>query len=420
MSRLSKDENELSRRRILSGSAVTALALLAGCTSSEDSPTSGTPTPTSEEPTETPDAGGDETTDPTARTIEGPINDVPLFGYTQARTGARPDQSGPTSGVEIYWSADLNGNAASAPTVKEGTVFVGTNQGTGSDSGHRYAFDARNGSNEWTVKGGPVWTPPTVGEDVVYFQDPILTAVNIADGSKLWEFNTHTASTTPLLLDNAVLTGGIYSVDAQSGDENWYESLGRSEGIASYAAVNDQIYASSQEGIQALNPSDGSVNWTYELEDTQSVTGVAVNNGSIYVGTGSTYTGSDPKLYSISTSDGTEEWVVEPPGYITNQITVADDQLFYYCRQQAMIAATNAGDGSLQWTKEHGRGRSPNTVPVVVGDIVYAAMDDTLYAFSTDGVERFSVEIGGILNTPTVAGDGIYVTDRNGKLYALA
>lgn len=416
----------MSRRAYLSAVSVGTAVALAGCNSSSEgdsSPEDGnesSPENESESSLEN-SSGEDDAEGSSDRIVDGSIADVPLFGYNQSRTGHVANRDGPTGEGEIYWSAELDGEIASAPVVVDETVFVGTNQGTGSTDGYRYAVDARDGSEEWAVEAGAVWESPTVEDGTVYFHDPNLKAVDAANGSELWEFNLQSTRSTPVAVGNTVLTGALYAVDATSGTEDWYTSFAPTDGSATYAVVDETIYVASERSIQALKLSDGTVNWTYDVGENGVTTGVAVADGTIYAGTGIAALQETPELHAVSADDGSEEWRVEAPGWIHNQVAVTPERIYYQLTREQTVIAADPADGSVQWKFEQGRGPNPGNMPVVIGDTVYAGLGSTVYGIGAEsGDQRFSADIGETVNTPTVAGDVIYVTSTGGNLYALA
>jgi len=69
-----------------------------------------------------------------------------------------------TTAGEGIWQFETGSFVVSSPTIVDGTVYVGSNDGT------VYAVDAETGEKEWafTEPGEAVRSSPTVVDDVVY------------------------------------------------------------------------------------------------------------------------------------------------------------------------------------------------------------------------------------------------------------
>lgn len=101
----------------------------------------------------------------------GPIGNVPMFRGGAARTGEQPGP-GPRGRPTTRWSFTTGGRALGSPSVADGTVYAGA------DDGVLHALDAGDGSERWRVPlGQGADTSPVVAGGMVFVGA-------IADGTK--------------------------------------------------------------------------------------------------------------------------------------------------------------------------------------------------------------------------------------------
>jgi len=201
--------------------------------------------------------------------------------------------------LKLKWSYGFAGDviAFAAPTLIDGTLFVGSAGGT------IQALDANSGCIHWTFEtDGPVRVPPTIAEDA---------------GRRL------------LLLSDQI--GGVYALDARTGKQVWKARVETHEAtrLTGTIATHDGLAfvpAASWEESRAVDPTypcctfrgsvtavrvhDGSVAWKTWLVDAPTKTGVSAAGtdkfgpsgvgtwsapaidaarGLMYVGTGNNY-----------------------------------------------------------------------------------------------------------------------------------
>lgn len=161
------------------------------------------------------------------------------------------------SGEEL-WQADTNylkGNYENAPTVVDGTVFVGTG-GRGADAPF-YALDAEDGSIRWTYRP----THANGNELTGSWTSATVAGGNLVAGFQINDFGT----------------SGYYALDPEDGSVVWFAE---NRVIVSPAAAGDVVYT----GRQALNAADGSVAWDFGDDAPFGTVAPAVVDNTVYVG----------------------------------------------------------------------------------------------------------------------------------------
>ena len=101
----------------------------------------------------------------------------------------------------------------------------------GSEDGNLYGYRAADGAElDWSpfATGDKIWSTPTVHNNIAYFgsQDRKVYAVDLRDGSQLWQYETGGAVMgKPLVANGLVIIGSfdkkLYALDADDGDPEW-------------------------------------------------------------------------------------------------------------------------------------------------------------------------------------------------------
>jgi outer membrane protein assembly factor BamB len=104
----------------------------------------------------------------------------------------------------LIWKQSLGVSIESTPTVSQGLLYVGADNGT------VFALNASNPSSEaWSYTvGGEIISPPTVSNNsIVYVATTTgyVYALNSSTGSLVWKYNAQSSITSSLVLDNGYL-----------------------------------------------------------------------------------------------------------------------------------------------------------------------------------------------------------------------
>ncbi len=122
----------------------------------------------------------------TAYGYSGRTSDAPWPTYRQdGRRYSSAAKSVPATGLKRLWKARFE-NAASAPVIAEGKVFVAE-----TDAHTLYALDGTSGKELWRyVAGGRIDSPPTYYKGLLLFgsRDGWVYCVRASDGMLSWRF----------------------------------------------------------------------------------------------------------------------------------------------------------------------------------------------------------------------------------------
>lgn len=223
-----------------------------------------------------------------------------------------------------YWRADVGGHNGTTLGVLDETVYVASTSPT--------AVDVRTGEVRWTAHGG----------DTVALGDGGVYSTRNANGE-----------------------GGIFAHDLD-GTERWHLALGK---IVGSASVRDGtvFVADVRGGVYAIDAATGETSWSRSLDGVRKVhSGVAVRGNDVVVPAG---TGTASAVLDAAT--GATRWTANT-GIVTGRPVVGEDWVAFGRTNEGVSVYDRAtGDRLTTWSREeYGLGTISGIVPVENGLIV--------------------------------------------------
>lgn len=345
----------------------------------------------------------------------------PTFSYDTQNSGHSPTQ-GPKRDIFEQWSFETGGAVRSSPVVVDGSVYVGSDDGSvyaidqgsgnlvwefetgdsvvgspavadgtvyvGSSDAFLYALDASTGDQQWSFEtGGGIAAAPTVSNDTVYIgsDDGSMYAIDTSSGTTSWTVDTGSlVSSTPAIVDGTVYFGSadnrLYAVDAVSGDTQW--TFEARNGINSAPAVVDgRVYVTSNDGyLYALDAATSDQLWSFPL-DGLGGTSPAVTDDAVFVTEGV----SGTRIHAVDITTGEQIWSGETGDSVRPSPAVADEMV-YFGSSDGYVYAVTTGDGTLRW--RFNTGAVVTSSPAVVGDTLYIGSNDRRVYALTGSVQQ--------------------------------
>jgi outer membrane protein assembly factor BamB len=343
--------------------------------------------------------------------------------------------------TDSLWLGLTSGAVTCTPAVApDGSVYVGSNDGT------LYAFKA-DGSPQWTstAANGYLDTASAaiaddgtlyVGSSGTTGSDARVTAFN-PDGSIKWAFAVPapaTNATTNSISNAAALAadgtiylkgddGYLYALNPADGTQKWrFNTHGVSYGSASVAPDGTIYVPSGDNFLYAVNPADGSQKWSYEA-DNQLYTAPAIDAaGNLYFGSLGTTTGATTVgvFYSL-TSAGALRWKYSTAGAITSSPALSPDggTVYFGCYDLKLHAVSTA-TGAARWTFPLGDQVRASSPAVDAHGVIYlGCYDNLLYAVNADGTLQRTYPTGDwIRSSPVISGSRLYFGSNDHRVYA--
>ena len=298
-----------------------------------------------------------------------------LLPSTDGR-GAPADRS-----VSLLWRFSAGGPIVSAPTVRDGAAYVG------SDDNHVYALDAATGELLWSfATDDVVRSSPAVSQGIVYVgsNDNHLYALDAGSGQLLWKFDT--------------------------GDLVQYRPA-VSDGMV-YLSARDR----GSHRLHAIDAISGERIWVAEVPIAfKPDTAPMVSGSQVYV------TIDSGDLYALSTSTGEVVWTFRPPSAPESPPVVAEGRVFLTA--DSNIFALDEVSGRTIWDRDFYWSFDCDAVDLpalIVDDAVYFLAGDAIYSNDVStGETVWSLQLGAAINSPPAEAQGfLYIASDGGQFYA--
>jgi outer membrane protein assembly factor BamB len=289
-----------------------------------------------------------------------------------------------------------------------------------------------------------VASSPTVAEGLVYVgsDDGSLWALDAVTGQVWWvNFEVAREGSSPVVRDGTVFVGSddafgyneslyphLFAFDAQTGEALWWTPV-MNEGYGGFPSsptvAGDLVYVATDDGsLWALEAATGELWWvTFGVAHEGS--SPVVKDGTVYVGSDDAIgydLSPDPHLFALDRQTGEVLWwtplVGDGYGGLPSTPTVAGD-LVYVATDDGSLWALEAASGQVVWVTigVTGEGFSP----VVKGRTVFVGSDASgLCALDRKtGAEVWCTDVFGVDSSPALGQGLIFVGSDEGGLVAL-
>jgi outer membrane protein assembly factor BamB len=341
-------------------------------------------------------------------------------GWTQFRMGPHSNAVVPGT-LATTWRIETGGQISASPSIVDGTVYIGNNDGT------LYAIDAASGAVLWKAsvpnplmsdplvygdniivgEGDPTSRTSSPSEPIMVGQGPsALIAFDRATGAKRWEtMLSGSAMPTPAIIDGTLVdhdgAGWINGLDPATGSKRYARWISSMASMTAALPVGEGDFVTTGVGSNAV--------WRLHAQDGTVVWRSAFSKGASGIGDCPPVTDGD-RVYCDYVSP-----VWPDTSTVIGNLTVE------------RVYALRVSDGSLLWDVAVESGplpiRNEAAIPLLDGGMLYlgSALGPWMHALdATNGtlvwqspthgaVKGGAVEVGGV----------IYFGDLGGYLWAL-
>jgi outer membrane protein assembly factor BamB len=330
------------------------------------------------------------------------------------------------------------GAAKGSPSVAGDMLYCGT------DTGRFVAARMSDGAVVWQIQlnqtsHGIHGSPAIVGDKVyIGAYDGTLYAFERQSGLLLWRHKLgYQVGSSPAVVpqwgilysahERSAAGGGyLLALDAHTGEELWQQELAaHPHSSAAVDVAKRMVFVGDNLGvIYAFDAFSGRKLWSRELDrrdgkaDIKTTPTVIPEHNLVVFGA---WSGS---VYALDEGSGRTVWEYSIGGRIMGSTAyLPSRELVYVGTPTGQLHAIDARTGSARWVFPVGA--RVYSSPAVSGDgkaVVFGASDGRVYAVRADsGVLLWSTFVGGqVSGSPTLIGDRIYVTSKQGGLWALA
>ncbi len=272
------------------------------------------------------------------------------------------------------------------------------------------------------------WKDPATAEKILTTvpntkkeANDVVICLNLEDGSTLWKFEVpghptgRTSSSTPAVADGtvyAVLSDGIYAVDATSGEQRWKFALPRKRPIACSPLVTEGRVFAQIGQLVALDSANGELLW--ECKD------VSTTNSSPTIWNDVVICNGGRELIGVDSENGEVRWRHRAGGDATP--VVAGDHCIVTSKTdgQSLTAFRLSAEGARQiWAKGF-LARRYGSSPIIDGGHVYHLGSARHMCLNLEtGDTLWEVERSSNLSSPLLANGKLLVYENNGGFLAM-
>jgi outer membrane protein assembly factor BamB len=324
----------------------------------------------------------------------------------------------------------------SGVTIADGTIFLcpalkqagGFSCSAPSVAGELVAVDISNGSRLWEVSlesSSAIYGNPVMAGDLVYVGGyngkiyAISASTRLSKDVYVNESKPQSIVGGPVVAGDRVYLGcsdgKVYALDAASLEPVWEKPFQTGGKIWSTPAIDgDNLYIGSfDKKLYALNVSDGSKKWEFETEGAIACTPLVYNN-TVYFGSFDRY------FYAVDAATGSLEWKFLAEKWFWTRAVACNTTVYVGCFD-GKVYALDAENGE-KIADEFDLGSPVYSWPVLVdGRVIVATEEGEIYAIDTaNNQEKLLADVGEAISAPLCASGGvIYVYSQAQNLYAL-
>jgi eukaryotic-like serine/threonine-protein kinase len=264
--------------------------------------------------------------------------------------------------------------------------------------------------------------------DAVYVAyNSFVISVDPNTGTEKWRFPAEAEGSITFFAppavtsDGQVIAGGydqnLYSIDAQSGAQNWVFEGASNRYIATPLVIEDKIFApNADDHLYALTTQNVAI-WQTPFQATQPLWGTPGIDSS---GETLFLTSMDRNVYAVDAQTGVMEWSKPMEGASVGSTTVSGNGDVFVGNFANQLLSLNAEDGSSGWSLVTSGWVWSG--PLLQEDLLFFGdLEGTFYAVNRDsGSVAWQIQPDGqVVGQPAVAGDRIFFGTESGTLYVV-
>lgn len=300
------------------------------------------------------------------------------------------------------------------------------------------------GGSGGTIADGTLYlTTPAVASSGFGCSAPPVTskliALDISDGSRLWEVSLETSRSAagfscapssaglavygnPAVDGDLVYIGGyngkVYAISSSTRlSKEKYLDENDSHPIIGGAVISEgKLYIGSSNGkVYALGTTSLDNEWDSPFETGDKIwSSPAIDEETLYIGS------FDKKLYALNAADGSKRWEFKTEGAIVSTPLIYNDTV-YIGSFDRYFYAIDATDGHLRWKR-----MATNwfwAKAIAHNNIIYApCLDGKVYVLDAENGREVvdAIDLGSpVSSSPVLVDDLLIIASEEGKLYSL-
>lgn len=282
------------------------------------------------------------------------------------------------------WTFDAKDSIEGSALLTGGQVIFGTLEGT------VYCLEAATGKETWKFKTeGEVRAAPNVFERkdqppliLIGSYDANLYAINLKDGSKVWNVETgNYVNGSAAVVDGMTTFGGcdgfVYFINAADGKEAGKVEIKNPIANTVAAHAGTAVLAHYGFEVVALNAKEFKPKWVYNEREFEYFASPAIMpDGTVFAGD------RGKRLHCLAAADGTEKWAFRTKGRVDSSPVVTGDHVVFGS-DDGSVYAVSIKSGEEVWKYEIAQ--AVQSSPCVAGGrLVIGSDDGFVYCFKQE------------------------------------
>ena len=330
---------------------------------------------------------------------------------------------------KVKWRYQSCGAATHSPIIHNGILYFSSYiddqaQFDNYPENYLYALDITSGKLRWKFRtNGPIWSTPTVYNDIVYFgtKDSWFYAVNINSGQEERKFkkNNYGIFSSPIVYNDVLYfdSAYLYSLDINTGNITLMipTKPGVMQGGSTFAIFRNTIYYLGNYKLTAIDINTGKDNWSIPSASwvgDHCRSSPAIYDGIVYFGN------LGGRFYAIDALSGAEKWIFEAGDGILKSASASKGMVFFGAGDKKFYAL-DCKTGDIIWNLNL---TSYAGESCIANDLLYMGTSDG-YLVAIDiftGIEKWKLKINSyIRSSPAIADGVIYCCSENGLVFAI-
>lgn len=264
----------------------------------------------------------------------------------------------------------------------------------------------------------PISVTPCADEGVLYFSQGAksshLSALNLKDGTLIWEKSFSGSNPSPAILENMLFIGtdnALFCLSKVNGEKIWRYESGEFVNSTPAFSGNALYFGSGDKKIYSLDMNSGKLNWSYETLGAIYASPCIEEARSLFIGS------TDEYFYALELARGRLLWKYKTGGSIRSSPTLKEDMV-YFGSNDGLLYALSTEDGRLVWNFE--TDGPIHSSPIIVGDkLFFGSLDGVFYGLnSSNGEMLFKYRTGSMIYaSPSFSQGRILIASTDGYLY---
>ncbi|MFH1612718.1 MAG: PQQ-binding-like beta-propeller repeat protein [bacterium] len=332
--------------------------------------------------------------------------------------------------LSLSWTYLTNNTIISSSAVFGEVLYVG------SGDKNLYAINIVDGSLVWKFSSqGSIFSSPAINNNTIFIgsKDKNLYALDAKTGQIKWTYLANgDILASPLVSEGKVFISvgypekSIVAINENTGEKIWQIETMQMV-YSSPALFSNTLFCGSDDGyLYALDINNGNIKWKFQTNGNMFLSSVSIKDNVVYCFPGN----FEKNVYAINITDGSLKWKfkdsVEKILVTGSSVAISDKEVYFQMGfLESYVYCLNADTGDLQWKTLTGKTADFGVLstPLITNNYIYVGSGDgNIYVLTRDKGEvktKYPVN-SPLISSPVIVNNNLYIGATNGKVYSFS